>query len=81
MSKIKTFLIAFIVSITVFAAVLFICEQISNQLHQYSVSKDYYNKTEALLDSIYKWDNSFADTVMETDVYYEYEVARKNYNK
>lgn len=39
---------------------------------------EYYNKTEALLDSIHKWDESFMDSVMETDSYYEYEVAREN---
>lgn len=43
----------------------------------YAEDFEYYEKTEALLDSINKWDESFMDTVMETDVYYEYEVARK----
>lgn len=44
----------------------------------YSQDYEYYEKTEALLDSINNWDNSFMDTVMETDAYYEYEVAKQN---
>lgn len=44
----------------------------------YSQQYEYYEKTEALLDSINNWDNSFKDTVMKTDAYYEYEVARQN---
>lgn len=44
----------------------------------YSQQYEYYEKTEALLDSINSWDNSFSDTVMETGAYYEYEVARQN---
>lgn len=44
----------------------------------YSQQYEYYEKTEALLDSINNWDNSFSDTVMGTDTYYEYEIARQN---
>ena len=39
---------------------------------------EYYQRTEALLDSICNWQDSFMDTVMETDTYYEYEVARED---
>lgn len=42
--------------------------------HEYT----YYIKTEALLDSICAWDDTFHDTVMSTDVYYAYEEARAN---
>lgn len=42
----------------------------------YNTQYEYFNRTEALLDSINNWDESFMDTVMETDVYYEYEVTR-----
>lgn len=37
---------------------------------------DYYNQCEALLDSINSWDESFMDTIVETDAYFEYEVAK-----
>lgn len=60
--------------------VIFICIA-SYNAGRNSVYKEeykYYEKTEILLDSINKWDNSFMDTVMETDTYYEYEVAREN---
>ena len=40
---------------------------------------EYYNKTEALLDSINKWNEPFMDTVMETDTYYEYKIARDSH--
>lgn len=39
---------------------------------------EYYNKTETLLDTIHNQNEVFADGLMETDVYYEYEVAREN---
>lgn len=39
--------------------------------------KVYLNSTEILLDSIYQLnEDTFHDTVMECDVYYNYEVAR-----
>lgn len=41
----------------------------------YSKQYNYYDKTEALLDSIYNWDKSFMDTVMESDAYHEYELS------
>lgn len=41
----------------------------------YSRQYDYYKKTKALLDSINSWDSSFMDTVMESDVYYEYKLS------
>lgn len=44
----------------------------------YSQQNEYYEKTEALLDSINNIDESFMDTVMETDAYYEYETAKEN---
>ena len=43
----------------------------------YKAENNYYNKVEELLDSINNWDESFMDTVMETDTYYEYEIARE----
>lgn len=46
----------------------------------YSQTNEYYNNTEALLDSINNWDESFMDNVMETDAYYNYEVSRDNLN-
>lgn len=49
--------------------------------HVYSEREEYYIHTEALLDSINNWDESFMDTVMETDAYYEYELAKENYLK
>lgn len=49
--------------------------------HAYFASNEYYNRTEALLDSINNWDESFMDTAMETDTYYEYERAREKYIK
>lgn len=49
--------------------------------HVYSMDNEYYNHTEALLDSINNWDESFMDTVMETDAYYEYEMAKERYTE
>lgn len=45
--------------------------------HVYSAQVDYFIATEALLDSTSVWSEDFMDTVMETDVYYDYEVARE----
>lgn len=42
----------------------------------YSSQYEYYEKTEALLDSINNWNSSFMDDIMETDAYYEYELAK-----
>ena len=47
----------------------------------YEKDYKYYKKTEALLDSISNWDESFMDTVMETDAYYEYELAKYELTK
>lgn len=47
----------------------------------YEEDYNYFEKTEALLDSINNWDESFMDTVMETDAYYEYELAKEEYTK
>lgn len=49
--------------------------------HVYSMDNEYYNHTEALLDSINNWDESFMDTVMKTDAYYEYEMAKERYTE
>ena len=49
--------------------------------HVYSMDNEYYTHTEALLDSINNWNESFIDTVMESDTYYEYELARESNNK
>ena len=43
-------------------------------------NEEYYNKCEALLDSICAWDDSFMDTVGETDAYFEYCEAREKLN-
>ena len=42
----------------------------------YSEDNNYYEKTEELLDSIYEWNEPFMEAVMETNTYYEYEVAK-----
>lgn len=39
---------------------------------------NYYNATEALLDSIYTHDEMFMDVLAETDAYDDYIVARNN---
>lgn len=54
----------------------FICYNVGKS-EVYKAQYNYYEKTEALLDSIYNWDESFMDTVMETDAYYEYELAKE----
>lgn len=41
---------------------------------------EYYIHTEALLDTIYNQDSAYFDVLMETDVYYYYEVAKDNLN-
>ena len=45
----------------------------------YEKDYKYFKTTEALLDSINNWDESFMDTVMETDAYYEYKLAKEEY--
>lgn len=39
----------------------------------------YYDKTEILLDSISSWygHKAFQDSIMDTDTYYEYELAKE----
>lgn len=51
------------------------------QSHTHSTKNTYYIATETLLDSINSWDESFFDTIFETDTYYEYELAREKYIK
>lgn len=55
---------------------ILIIEGISNK-RQISRYEDYESKCEALLDSIASWDDSFLDTVCETDVYSEYSEAKE----
>lgn len=44
--------------------------------------QEYYNKVEALLDTICnQHDDYFHDSLMEQDVYYEYEIAKEELNK
>lgn len=38
----------------------------------YEQYKQYHKDTEALLDSIYQWDDPFLDTIGESDVYSNY---------
>lgn len=65
-----------ILFLCVVAITSFICYNVGKS-EVYKAQYNYYEKTEALLDSIYNWDESFMDTVMETDAYYEYEVAKE----
>lgn len=66
-----------VLALLIFSAALgFACYN-AGKSSVYSAQFEYQEKTEALLDSIYSWDNSFIDTVMETDVYYEYELAKE----
>ena len=41
-----------------------------------SIANEYFANTEILLDSINNQYNDFADIVMESDAYYNYEVSR-----
>lgn len=69
----KVLILLFIIVVTGFA-----CYN-AGKSKVYESQDEYYNKTEALLDSINViYNDSFYDTVMETDTYYEYEVAREN---
>ena len=63
----------------ILALVTFILGCNMGEAHAESAAMEYYDNTEALLDSIYSWDESFMDTVMESDAYYEYEVAKEVY--
>lgn len=52
------------------------------KIHTKALNNEYYNHVEALLDSIYEWNESFMnDFVQETDTYYEYELSRDKYIK
>lgn len=42
---------------------------------------EYYNKTEELLDTIYCQNQEYFEALVETDVYYNYEVAKDKLNK
>ncbi len=66
----------FAVAVVLLAALGIACYN-AGKVSVYTEKATYFYKTEALLDSICSWDNSFMDTVMETDAYYEYEVARE----
>lgn len=69
----KVLVLLFIIVVTGFA-----CYN-AGKSKVYESQDEYYNKTEALLDSINViYNDSFYDTVMKTDTYYEYEVAREN---
>lgn len=70
----KTTIIKCIAAI-ILAAIALLIGYNMGKSHTYKASDNYYYKTEALLDSINNWDSSFMDTVMETDVYYEYELS------
>lgn len=65
-----------ILFLCVVAVTAFICYNVGKS-EVYQAQYNYYEKTEALLDSINNWDESFMDTVMETDAYYEYELAKQ----
>lgn len=42
---------------------------------------EYYNKTEELLDTIYCQNQEHFEALVETDVYYNYEVAKDKLNQ
>lgn len=67
--------ITLLIATTIIAIFIFSIGYFCGKRHVYSLNNTYYNKTEALLDSIYNWDESFMGTVMETDIYYEYELS------
>lgn len=78
MKKVATIILpALAILLTVIAACF--ASYNAGKAKAYSHHIEYFNKTEALLDSINKWDESFMDTTMETDTYYEYEVAREKF--
>lgn len=63
------------IALTILIVCIFFLGYKTGESTIYSKQYNYYDKTEALLDSIYNWDESFMDTVMESDVYYEYELS------
>ena len=65
-----------IIIAVVIAIVIYVGAYNAGKSYVYSIDNYYFDKTEALLDSINKWDESFMDVIMETDVYYDYEEAR-----
>lgn len=71
----KVLLLLFIIVVTGFA-----CYN-AGKSAVYEEDYKYFEKTEALLDSINNWHESFIDTVMETDAYYEYELAKEEMTK
>lgn len=44
-------------------------------------TREYYNSTESLLDTIASKYKDFNDVIVETDSYYQYEQSKENYNK
>lgn len=56
---------------------ILIITAISNKRRRY---EDYKSKCETLLDSIAAWDDSFLDTVCETETYQDYIESREKLN-
>lgn len=68
----KNIIIA-VLSLVVVILAGIICDQ-NTRINTY----DRYNKNcETLLDSIASWDDSFIDTIVETDTYYNYLESRE----
>lgn len=67
--------------ILIIAVLSFICFTFyqGGKAETYNEAWEYYANTEVLLDSICNWNSSFEDTIMETDVYYNYEVSKDNF--
>lgn len=80
----KSFIVLGVVIIIILIVIQLITTNITfstiNRVEQ--EQENYYNQVEALLDSICNHNEDyFHDTLMETDVYYNYEVARDQLNK
>lgn len=71
MGKIKL-----MVATVLLGAALFAAGWLAGYARTEKTQREYYRNTEALLDSLNDWDNSFKTEVMNTYAYYNYEVAR-----
>lgn len=76
----KNIILSSIYSVIIAAWAFFIGYN-AGKAHVYSTSNEYYDHTEALLDSINAWNKPFMEAVVETDAYYEYELGREKYLK
>lgn len=65
----------------IFIAALCLTFYYAGKVSVYNAQKEYYQKTEALMDSLYEHNMVYMDSVMQTDTYNEYDEAKASLKK